>query len=136
MTGQPLATVPQPYTLAPHHDASATLVTTANALEGFRIVQHLGVVRGIVVRSRSVVGNVVAGLQMIVGGNISIYTTLCEQTRQDAFRIMVNHASALGANAIVAMRYDTTEIRQGVTEVLAYGTAVRVEAEQGAQPHR
>ena len=87
-------------------------------------------------RSRSVVGNMLAGFQIIFGGNISIYSTLCEQARQDAFAIMVNHARALGANAIVAMRYDTTEIAQGVTEVLAYGTAVRVEPEQAAMPHR
>jgi uncharacterized protein YbjQ (UPF0145 family) len=118
------------------HDAAATLVTTANGVDGFRVVQNLGVVRGIVVRSRSVVGNFVAGLQMIFGGNISIYTELCEQARQDAFRIMVDHARALHANAIIGMRYDATEIAQGVTEVLAYGTAVRVEPEHGGAPHR
>jgi uncharacterized protein YbjQ (UPF0145 family) len=127
---------PQPYPLAPYHDASATLVTTANTLEGFRVVQNLGVVRGIVVRSRSIVGNFVAGIQMIFGGNISVYTSLCEQARQDAFRIMVDHARALQANAVIAMRYDATEIAVGVTEVLAYGTAVRVEAEHAGGPHR
>lgn len=127
---------PQPYALAPIHDASATLVTTANGIDGFRVTQNLGVVRGIVVRSRSVVGNFVAGLQMIFGGNISIYTELCEQARQDAFRIMVDHARALRANAIIAMRYDATEIGQGVTEVLAYGTAVHVEPDQAGTPHR
>src|SRR5580693_6612093 len=126
----------QPYPLAPIHDASATLVTTANGVDGFRVVQNLGVVRGIVVRSRSVVGNFVAGLQMIVGGNITVYSELCELARQDAFRIMVDHARALGANAVIAMRYDATEIGRGVTEVLAYGTAVRVESEQSAMPHR
>jgi uncharacterized protein YbjQ (UPF0145 family) len=126
----------QPYALAPTHDASATLVTTANSIDGFRVVQNLGVVRGIVVRSRSVVGNFVAGLQMIVGGNITVYSELCELARQDAFRIMVDHARALGANAVIAMRYDATEIGRGVTEVLAYGTAVRVESEQSAMPHR
>jgi uncharacterized protein YbjQ (UPF0145 family) len=137
MSNQSLMGAPgQPYALAPLHDASATLVTTANAVDGFRVVQNLGVVRGIVVRSRSVVGNFVAGVEMILGGNISVYAQLCEQTRQDAFRIMVDHARALGANAIIAMRYDATEIRQGVTEVLAYGTAVRVEPDHGGMPHR
>jgi uncharacterized protein YbjQ (UPF0145 family) len=126
----------QPYALAPTHDAAATLVTTANGLEGFRVVQHLGLVRGIVVRSRSIVGNFVAGLQMIVGGNISVYSTLCEQARSDAFRIMVDHARALNANAVIAMRYDATEVAAGVTEVLAYGTAVRVEPEHAGGPHR
>jgi uncharacterized protein YbjQ (UPF0145 family) len=138
MSNQSLATSghAQPYPLAPIHDASATLVTTANGIDGFRVAQNLGVVRGIVVRSRSVVGNFVAGIQMIFGGNISIYAELCEQARQDAFRIMVDHARALHANAIIAMRYDATEIGQGVTEVLAYGTAVRVEPDQGGTPHR
>jgi uncharacterized protein YbjQ (UPF0145 family) len=135
MTNQSLATS-QPYPLAPVHDASATLVTTANGLDGFRVAQNLGIVRGIVVRSRSVFGNALAGLQMIFGGNISIFTSLCEQTRQDAFRIMVDHARALGANAVIGMRYDATEIAQGVTEVLAYGTAVRVEPDHGGAPHR
>jgi uncharacterized protein YbjQ (UPF0145 family) len=138
MSNQSLATSghAQPYPLAPIHDASATLVTTANGIDGFRVAQNLGIVRGIVVRSRSVVGNFVAGIQMIFGGNISIYAELCEQARQDAFRIMVDHARALHANAIIAMRYDATEIGQGVTEVLAYGTAVRVEPDQGGTPHR
>jgi uncharacterized protein YbjQ (UPF0145 family) len=124
------------YALAPSHDAIHTLVTTTNDLEGFRVVQNLGIVRGIVVRSRGVVGNVLAGFQMIFGGNISIYSTLCEQARQDAFRIMVEHARALHANAVVGMRYDATEIMQGVTEVLAYGTAVRVEPKQGTDAYR
>ncbi len=109
-------------TLVPHE-----MVTTGFELDGFRIVKNLGVVRGIVVRSRSVVGNFLAGFQMIFGGNITIYTQLCESAREDAFRIMVDHARAWQANAIVAMRYDATELMQGVTEVLAYGTAVRVE---------
>ena len=135
MSNQSLTTSP-PYPLASMHDASATLVTTANGIDGFRVAQNLGVVRGIVVRSRSIVGNVLAGFQIIFGGNISVYASLCEQTRQDAFRIMVDHARALGANAIIAMRYDTTEIAQGVTEVLAYGTAVRVEPDHGGPPHR
>jgi uncharacterized protein YbjQ (UPF0145 family) len=103
------------------------LVTTSNDLPGWRVVHTIGVVRGIVVRSRSVVGNFVAGLQMIFGGNITIYTQLCESAREDAFRIMVDHARQWQANGIIAMRYDATELLQGVTEVLAYGTAVRVE---------
>jgi len=105
----------------------AIMVTTANILDGYRIVQTIGVVRGIVVRSRSVVGNFVASWQIFFGGNITVYSQLCEQAREEAFRIMVDHARAWGANAIIAMRYDATEIAQGVTEVLAYGTAVRVE---------
>src|SRR5580704_10408300 len=135
MTNQSLS-ASQPYPLASLHDASATLVTTANGIDGFRVAQNLGVVRGIVVRSRSVVGNFVAGLQMIFGGNISVYTELCELARQDAFRIMVDHARALRANAVIAMRYDATEIAQGVTEVLAYGTAVRLEPRDSGMPHR
>jgi uncharacterized protein YbjQ (UPF0145 family) len=126
----------QPYALATTHDTSATMVTTANALEGFHVVQTLGVVRGIVVRSRSIVGNVLASFQTLFGGNITIYSELCELARQDAFRIMVDHARVLGANAIIAMRYDATEIMQGVTEVLAYGTAVRVEADQATTAYR
>ncbi len=126
----------QPYALATAHDTSATMVTTANVLDGFHVVQTLGVVRGIVVRSRSVVGNVMASFQIFFGGNITIYSELCEQARQDAFRIMVDHARVLGANAVIAMRYDATEIMQGVTEVLAYGTAVRVEADQATTAYR
>jgi uncharacterized protein YbjQ (UPF0145 family) len=102
-------------------------VTTAFELPGFRITHNFGVVRGIVVRSRSIVGTIGAGLQTIVGGNISLFTNLCEKTRQDAFELMVQHASQLGANAIIGARYDATEIMNGVTEVLAYGTAVIVE---------
>jgi len=100
------------------------MVTTAFTLDGFRT---LGVVRGITVRSRSVIGNIGAALQTLVGGNITIFTRLCEQTRAEAFEIMVLHGSELGANAIIGARYDATEIMQGVTEVLAYGTAVVVE---------
>lgn len=103
------------------------MVTTALELAGFRIVRNLGVVRGLTVRSRSVIGNLGAGLQTLFGGNITILTSLCEQTRSEAFDLMVQHASALGANAIVAARYDATEVMSGVTEVLAYGTAVYVE---------
>ncbi len=102
-------------------------VTTAFDLPGHKITRNLGVVRGIVVRSRSIVGTIGAGLQTIVGGNISLFSTLCEKTRQDAFEIMLQHASELGANAIIGARYDATEIMNGVTEVLAYGTAVVVE---------
>jgi uncharacterized protein YbjQ (UPF0145 family) len=104
-----------------------TLVTTALELPGRRIVRSLGLVRGIVVRSRSIVGNVGAALQTLVGGNITIYTELCEKAREDAFRLMITHASEMGANAIIAARYDANEVAAGVTEVLAYGTAVVVE---------
>ncbi len=103
------------------------LVTTAFSLDGYRIVKNLGVVRGITVRSRSIVGNIGAGIQTIFGGNISILQELCEKTRQDAFYIMTQHAAELGANAVVGMRYDANEVMSGVTEVLAYGTAVVVE---------
>ena len=102
-------------------------VTTAFDLPGYRITRNLGVVRGIVVRSRSVVGSIGAGLQTLFGGNITLYTALCERTRGDAFDLMMAHAAELGANAIVGARYDATEIMSGVAEVLAYGTAVVVE---------
>jgi uncharacterized protein YbjQ (UPF0145 family) len=102
-------------------------VTTAFDLPGCRVARNHGVVRGIVVRSRSLFGTIGASLQTIVGGNISLFSDLCEQTRREAFDLMVQHASATGANAIIGARYDATEIMQGVTEVLAYGTAVTVE---------
>jgi len=102
-------------------------VTTAFELPGHRITRNLGIVRGIVVRSRSIVGTLGAGLQTIVGGNITLFSKMCEQTRSDAFELMLQHASELGANAIVGARYDATEIMNGVTEVLAYGTAVVAE---------
>ena len=102
-------------------------VTTAFELPGYRIKRNFGVVRGIVVRSRSIVGTIGAGLQTIVGGNISLFSKLCEQTRKDAFEQMLQQAGALGANAVIGTRYDATEIMQGVTEVLSYGTAVEVE---------
>jgi uncharacterized protein YbjQ (UPF0145 family) len=105
----------------------ATMVTTALELPGFRIVRNCGVVRGIVVRSRSIFGTIGAGLQTLAGGNISIYSQLCEKTREDAFELMMQHAAQHGANAIVCARYDANDIQQGVTEVLAYGTAVIVE---------
>ena len=100
------------------------MVTTTLELPAHHIVQNLGVVRGIVVRSRSIVGSFFGGLQTIFGGDITIYTNLCEQTRKDAFQLMCLHAQRVGANAIVGMRYDATEIMAGVTEVLCYGTAV------------
>jgi len=103
------------------------MVTTAFTLDGYKIVRNLGVVRGIVVRSRSLFGNIGAGLQTLVGGNITLLSSLCEKTRQHAFELMLDHAGALGANAVVGTRYDATEIMSGVTEVLAYGTAVYVE---------
>ena len=106
------------------------MVTTANDLPGYRIVRNYGIVRGIIVRSRSIVGNFAAALQTVVGGNITILTNLCEKTREDAFELMLQHAAQHGANAVVAMRYDATEVMQGVTEVLAYGTAVQVERAQ------
>lgn len=103
-------------------------VSTTNEIAGCRIVRSFGIVRGITVRSRSVVGNIGATLQTLVGGNISIYTELCEQAREEAFELMLQHAAAMGANAVVAMRYDANDVAQGATEVLAYGTAVQVEA--------
>src|SRR5512140_3789257 len=103
------------------------MVTTAFELPGRRIVRNLGVVRGITVRSRSVVGNMVGGLQTIFGGNISIYTELCEHARQEAFDLMMQHADQMGANGIIGVRYDANEVMDGVTEVLAYGTAVVIE---------
>ena len=109
-------------TAVPHN-----MVTTALELPGYRIVRNLGLVRGIVVRSRSVIGTIGAGLQTIIGGNISLFTKLCEQTRSDSFELMLQHAAVLGANAIIAAHYDATELMNGVTEVLAYGTAVIVE---------
>lgn len=102
-------------------------VTTANELSDHRITRTLGIVRGIVVRSRSIVGTIGASLQSLIGGNITLWSELCEHTREEAFELMTRHAAELGANAVVAMRYDATEIAAGVTEVLAYGTAVVVE---------
>jgi uncharacterized protein YbjQ (UPF0145 family) len=104
------------------------LTTTANALTGYQVHVELGVVRGITVRSRSVVGAIGAGIQTLFGGNISIYTRLCEQAREEAFELMKQHAHEVGANAVIAMRYDATELAPGVTEVLCYGTAVVVQA--------
>ena len=102
-------------------------VTTAFTLEGYRITHNMGLVRGIIVRSRSIFGTIGAGLQTLVGGNISLLTELCERTRNDAFEKMLEHAMMMGADGIIGVRYDATEIMQGVTEVLCYGTAVRLE---------
>ena len=104
------------------------LTTTAFSLEGHRITRTLDVVRGLIVRSRSIVGNIGASLQTLFGGNISLYTNLCERARSDAFDLMLSHAEQLGANAVIGIRYDATEVMAGVTEVLCYGTAVVVEA--------
>ena len=103
------------------------LVTTAFTLDGYRIVRNLGIVRGITVRSRSIIGNIGAGIQTLFGGNISLLQELCERARQEAFLVLVQHASEIGANAIIGMRYDANDVMSGVTEVLAYGTAVVVE---------
>jgi uncharacterized protein YbjQ (UPF0145 family) len=106
-----------------HH----SMTTTAFTLDGFRVVENLGVVRGITVRSRSIFGTIGGSLQTLLGGNITLFTELCEKTRSDAFEMMVAHAEELGANAVVGIRYDATELMQGVSEVLCYGTAVAVD---------
>jgi uncharacterized protein YbjQ (UPF0145 family) len=117
-----------PYQVSPpQYSVSHQMATSAFELPNFRVMQNLGVVRGIVVRSRNVFATLGATFQTIVGGNITIWTKMCEETRSDAFEIMIQHASEIGANAIIGVRYDTTEISTGVTEVLAYGTAVIVE---------
>jgi len=126
-----------PYAVSPpRYSVSHQMVTTAFELPNYRIMQNLGVVRGIVVRSRNIFATIGASLQTIVGGNITVWTTLCEQTRVDAFDIMIQHATEIGANAIVGARYDTTELAQGVTEVLAYGTAVIVEPSNPGESYR
>lgn len=103
------------------------MMTTAFDIPGCRIVRSLGVVRGIVVRSRSIVGNFGAAIQAFFGGNITLYTNLCEKARSDAYQLMAQHAAEIGANAIVGVRYDANEVAAGITEVLAYGTAVMAE---------
>ncbi|MBP0578631.1 YbjQ family protein [Labrys sp. KNU-23] len=103
------------------------IVVTTNDLPGYRVVKHFGVVRGITVRSRSVIGNIGGAIQSVFGGKLSVYTNLAETARQEAYELLVRHAEELGANAIIAMRYDANEIMDGITEVLAYGTAVAVE---------
>ena len=115
----------------PHQQATLVtnpMVTTAFDLAGYRVVRNLGVVRGLTVRSRSVVGNIGASIQTLFGGNITILTSLCEKARSEAFDLLIQHAAELGANAIIGTRYDATEVMPGVTEVLAYGTAVIVES--------
>ena len=111
----------------PHLTLDPALITSALELPGYRIVRNLGVVRGIVVRSRNIFGTLGATLQTFFGGDITLFTQLCEKTRQDSFAMMALHASQLGANAIISFRYDANEIMNGVTEVIAYGTAVQVE---------
>jgi len=103
------------------------LITTSTELEGYRIIKHLGIVRGITVRSRSLLGNIGGGIQSLFGGQLSIYVELCEKTREEAFQYMVQHANERGANAIINMRYDANDVMSGITEVLAYGSAVVVE---------
>ena len=126
-----------PYAVSPpRYSVSHQMVTTAFELPNYRIVQSLGVVRGIVVRSRNVFATLGATVQTIVGGNITVWSRLCEQTRVDAFEIMIQHATEIGANAIVGARYDTTELSAGVTEVLAYGTAVIVEPLNPGESYR
>jgi uncharacterized protein YbjQ (UPF0145 family) len=107
------------------------MTTTQFELHGYEVVRTLGMVRGIIVRSRSIFGTIGASLQTLVGGNITLLTNLCERTRQEALDLMLQHAGQLGTNAVVGVRYDATEIMQGVTEVLAYGTAVVVEPKRG-----
>jgi len=103
------------------------LVATTNDLPGYRVTAHVGLVRGITVRSRSIIGNIGGAIQSVFGGNISIYTELAERARQEAYQLMVEHARSIGADAVIAMRYDANEIMEGITEVLAYGTAVKAE---------
>jgi uncharacterized protein YbjQ (UPF0145 family) len=105
----------------------SSMTTTAFTLDGYRITKTMGIVRGIVVRSRSIFGTIGGSLQTLVGGNITLFTNLCEKTREDAFEMMLDHAAERGANAVIGVRYDATELLQGVTEVLCYGTAVFVE---------
>ena len=116
-----------PYEVSQRYSLAHHMVTTAFTLDGYRVVRNLGVVRGITVRSRSIFGTIGGALHTVVGGNITAFTKLCETTRAEAFEIMIQHASEIGANAIIGMRYDATEVMSGVSEVLAYGTAVVVE---------
>lgn len=130
------ATRRAPYEISqPRYSVSHHMVTTAFDLPGFRVKRNLGVVRGIVVRSRNLFVNIGAAFQTMVGGNITAWTRLCEQTRSDAFEIMIQHATELGANAIIGARYDATEVAKGATEVLAYGTAVIVEPTDGGETY-
>jgi uncharacterized protein YbjQ (UPF0145 family) len=126
-----------PYEISqPRYSVSHHMVTTAFELQGFQVRRNLGVVRGIVVRSRNLFVNIGAAFQSMVGGNITAWTRLCEQTRSDAFEIMIQHATELGANAIIGARYDATEVAKGATEVLAYGTAVIVEPVDAGETYR
>ena len=135
MSSEPMQRVP--YAVSPRrYSVAHQMVTTAFELPNFRVVQNLGVVRGIVVRSRNVFATIGASLQTLVGGNITVWTSLCEQTRADAFEIMIQHATEIGANAVIGARYDTTELSTGVTEVLAYGTAVIVEPTTPGESYR
>lgn len=135
MSSEPMQRVP--YAVSPpRYSVSHQMVTTTFELPNFRVVQNLGVVRGIVVRSRNVFATIGASLQTLVGGNITVWTSLCEQTRADAFEIMIQHATEIGANAVIGARYDTTELSTGVTEVLAYGTAVIVEPTTPGESYR
>ncbi len=120
---------PQPATQRP--EVQREWVTTAFQIDGYRVAKNLGLVRGIIVRSRSVVGNFGASIQRIFGGNITLYTDMCEHAREDAFRILLQHAAAIGANAVIGVRYDATEIMPGVSEVLCYGTAVVLDQASG-----
>jgi uncharacterized protein YbjQ (UPF0145 family) len=136
MNSDPLQTR-APYTVsAPRYSVSHHMVTTAFEIPGFRVARNLGVVRGITVRSRNLLVNLGAVFHSMVGGNITAWTRLCEQTRAEAFDIMIQHATELGANAILGARYDATEIAQGATEVLAYGTAVIVEPLDAGETYR
>ena len=135
MSSEPMERAPYQVS-APRYSVSHQMVTTAFELPNFRVAQNLGVVRGIVVRSRNVFATIGAGLQTLVGGNITVWTKLCEDTRRDAFEIMIQHATEVGANAVIGARYDTTELGQGVTEVLAYGTAVIVEPSNPGESFR
>ncbi len=135
MSSDPLQRVP--YAVSPpRYSVSHQMVTTAFELPNYRLVQNLGVVRGIVVRSRNVFATLGATIQTVVGGNITLWSKLCEQTRSDAFDIMIQHATEIGANAVIGSRYDTTELSTGVTEVLAYGTAVIVEPTSPGESYR
>ena len=137
MDNKPVVNHLAPYEISqPRYSVSHHMVTTAFELQGFRVMRNLGVVRGIVVRSRNLFVNIGAAFQSMVGGNITAWTRLCEQTRSDAFEIMIQHATELGANAIIGARYDATEIAKGATEVLAYGTAVIVEPVDAGETYR
>lgn len=126
-----------PYEISqPRYSVSHHMVTTAFELQGFKLTRNLGIVRGIVVRSRNIFVNMGAVFKSMAGGNITAWTRLCEQTRADAFEIMIQHATELGANAVIGARYDTTEMASGITEVLAYGTAVIVEPVDAGETYR